>query len=108
MKFFVLDPEVAGGWGAGTKFTRTPGKPVVVHELHYEFDGWLGDELLQTSPVFIVTRRLADRLQAANLTGFELKPVEISTSELFHDIHGDRQLPEFAWIHIVGKKAQDD
>jgi hypothetical protein len=108
MKFYILEPEVAGGWGPSTKFTRTRGKPVVVHELHYEFDGWLGDELLESTPVFIVTRRSADRLRAAKLTGMVVKPVKISKSEQFTDLYGDRELPEFVWIDIVGNAASDD
>jgi len=108
MKFYLLDPEVAGGWGPNTKFTRSLGKPVVILALNYEFDGWLGDDLLESTPVFIVTRRLADRLQAARLTGFVMRPVEISTSEQFRDLYGDLELPEFVWIDIVGKAGGDD
>jgi hypothetical protein len=108
MKFYVLDPEVAGGWGPNTKFTRVPGKPLVIHTMDYEFDDWLGDELLQTDPVFIVTQRLADRLQARGLNGYFLKPVEVSKSEEFLDNCGNKELPEFAWLDIVGKAGGDD
>lgn len=53
-KYYVVEPEVAGGFGINTVFTRTEGKPMVVHKLHYEFDGWLGDSLLETTPCYIV------------------------------------------------------
>ena len=43
--FYVLEPEVAGGFGENTILTRTPGKSMLVHKLHYQFDGWLGDPL---------------------------------------------------------------
>jgi hypothetical protein len=69
MTYFILEPEVAGGWGPNTKFTRTPGKRVVIHHLNYEFDGRLGDELLESWPCFIVTQSLADRLKSSGLTG---------------------------------------
>lgn len=108
MKFYKLDPEVAGGWGANTAFTRTLGKPLVVHRLHYQFDGWLGDELLESSPCFIVTQRLADLLQRRELSGYELKGVEISTSEIFRDHFPERQLPQFAWLDVTGKVGVDD
>ena len=108
MKFYKLDPEVAGGCGPNTAFTRTLGKPLVVHKLHYQFDGWLGDELLECSPCFIVTQRLADVLGSRELSGYELKQVEISTSGQFRDYYPDRQLPQFAWLGITGKAGVDD
>jgi hypothetical protein len=108
MRFYRLDPEVAGGWGPNTEFTRTPGEPVVVHRFHYQFDGWLGDELLESSPCFIVTQRLAEELQKHRLSGYELKAVEISTSEQFHELYPDRELPVFAWLYITGTAGIDD
>lgn len=108
MKFYKLDPEVAGGWGPSTEFTRAPGKPLVVHKLHYQFDGWMGDELLESSPCFIITERLADELQTKRLTGYELKPVEISTSDQFRELHPNRELPQFAWLGITGDAGTDD
>lgn len=108
MKFYKLDPEVAGGLGPNTEFIRTPGKPVVVQKLHYQFDGWLGDELLESSPCFIVTQRLAEELQRQRLSGYELKAVEISTSDQFRELYPDRELPAFAWLGITGKAGTDN
>jgi hypothetical protein len=108
MKFFELYPEVAGGWGENTQFTRTPGQPVVVHQLHYRFDGWLGDELLKTSRCYIVTDRLADGIRKKSLSGYSFRPVEISTSEQFREFYPDRILPAFAWLDITGKAGVDD
>jgi hypothetical protein len=108
MKFYKLDPEVAGGWGPNTEFTRAPGKALVVDKLHYQFDGWLGDELLESSPCFIVTQRLADVLKSRQLSGYELKAVQISASDQFREIYPDRQLPKFAWLSLTGKAGADD
>src|SRR6476660_8794270 len=65
----VLAPEVAGGWGERT-VADTSTHPPRVTALHYQFDGWLGDELLESFPCYIVTRRLAHALTAAGLSGF--------------------------------------
>ena len=107
MWFHVLHPEVAGGRGANTLADSTQ-HPPKVHRLHYEFDGWLGDELLETFPCFIVTQSLADRLRASGLGGFELRSVEVTTSEQFRDLYGEQCLPHFEWLHVTGTAAVDD
>lgn len=107
MSFFVLEPEIAGGWGDHT-VADTSVFPPTVTALHYRFDGWLGDELLESFPCFIVTDRLASRLRRSGLTGFRLKPVEVSTSEQFDELYPDRKLPEFKWLMLVGTAGVDD
>lgn len=52
--FCFLEPEVAGGIGPNSELHCDDGK-LVVTRLNYEFDGWLGDALLETTPCFIVT-----------------------------------------------------
>lgn len=107
MHFYRLSPEVAGGWGRNTLADRSK-HPLVVHHLHYQFDGWLGDDLLESCPCFIVTQQLADCLRGSSLKGFELRPVEITKSDLFCDLYGDRELPPFKWLHITGCAGIDD
>jgi uncharacterized repeat protein (TIGR02543 family) len=108
MKYYRIEPEVAGGWGKNTVFTRTPGRPTVVHKLHYQFDGWLGDELLTSTPCFIVTERLAREIERAQLTGVRFDDVEVTTSDEFRELYPNRQLPKFVWLKIEGKPGQDD
>jgi hypothetical protein len=108
MKYFYIQPEVAGGWGKNTLFDRIPGKPTVVHKLHYEFEGWLGDELLETTPCFIVSGRVAQAIEKAQLTGARFDEVEVTTSEQFLELHPARQLPGFVWLRIEGTAGQDD
>jgi hypothetical protein len=107
-KYYVVEPEVAGGWGENTVFTRTPGLPTVVHKLHYQFDGWLGDELLESSPCYIVSERLAHDIRQHQLTGVEFDDVEVTTSGQFRDLYPDRQLPKFVWLKVAGKAGHDD
>ena len=107
MHYFVLSPEVAGGLGKNTVMSRTE-HPPSVSRLHYELDGWLGDDLLESFPCFVVTSRLADGLGHSSLLGVELREVEITTSEQFRELYPDRHVPTFAWLHVVGKPGGDD
>ena len=107
MHYFVLSPEVAGGLGKNTVMSRTE-HPPSVSRLHYELDGWLGDDLVESFPCFVVTSRLADGLGRSSLSGVELREVEITTSEQFRELYPDRLIPTFAWLHVVGKPGSDD
>lgn len=106
-QFFRLEPEVAGGLGEHTEMD-TGQVPPKVHRLHYEFDGWLGDEILESYPVFIVTDRVAERLEQIGATGFALRDVEISKSPTFEELHPGRELPSFRWLDVTGAPEQDD
>ena len=107
MKFFRLDPEAAGGLARMTVMDRSTHPPLVTR-LHYEFDGWLGDELLQSFPCFIVTQALASSLAAADLTGTSFDLVIVTVSQQFRDMYGDRALPEFSWLKVCGRAGADD
>ena len=106
-RHFIIMPEVAGGLGPQTQMD-TSVHPPLVSRLHYVFDGWLGDDLLESFPCFIATRRLTECLISAGLTGFSVADVEVSRSEQFTEIYGDRQLPEFRWIQISGVAGEHD
>ena len=107
MSFTILEPEVAGGWGDET-VADTAVHPPIVSRLHYEFEGWLGDELLASFPCFIVSERVAAALEASRLTGFALDEVTISTSPEFEDLHPDVSLPRFRWLKVSGQAGVDD
>ena len=104
---FVLHPEVAGGMGHLTVLDRASHPPLVT-TLHYEFDDWLGDDLLETFPCFIVTRLLADALGVCGLTGFALDDVIVTTSDHFREIKPAFRLPEFRWLKPLGRPGVDD
>ncbi len=108
MKFYCIEPEVAGGWGKHTVVERTQGRPVIVRQLHYEFEGWLGDELLESTPCFIVSERMASEIEKARLTGAGFDQVEVTVSEQFRELYPNRQLPKFVWLKIEGNPGQDD
>jgi hypothetical protein len=107
MKFYVVQPEVAGGWGENIKVDRS-GKILRGEHLHYQFDGWLGDELLTTHPCFISSERVALALKGKRFSGFELANVEVTTSEQFKELYPNKILPKFFWLKITGTPERDD
>jgi hypothetical protein len=108
MRYYQIEPEVAGGWGKNTLFTRAPGEPMLVQKLHYQFDGWLGDELLESTPCYIVSERLAHEIRRTKLTGMKFDEVEITKSDQFRELYPDRQLPKFLWLKVEGEAGRDD
>lgn len=107
MRFFKLQLEVAGGFGRKTVMdTRV--HPPLVSVLEYEFDGWLGDDLLESFPCYIVTERLRNLLVENLFTGYIFESVIISTSETFKELYPETNLPEFHWLKIEGKAGIKD
>jgi hypothetical protein len=107
MSYYLLRPEVAGGWGPNIKVHRQTHPPVVTH-LHYEFEGWLGDDLLTTFPEFIVTERLARALEQSTLSGFRLAPAEISPGGMWEQLYPDRSPPQCRWLRISAAAGKAD
>jgi hypothetical protein len=106
--YHVVEPEVAGGWGVNTIVTRSPGRPIVVDKLHYVFDGWLGDALLESAPCYIGTQRLVEEIKLAQLKGIDFDEVEVTKSLQFDTLYPNRELPKFKWLKINGVPGQDD
>lgn len=80
--------------------------PNVVTRLEYEFAGRLGDELVESISVHLVTTRVREALDA-KITGFRFAPVTVSRSDQFDEVHRGG-LPEWAWMQVVGAPARDD
>jgi hypothetical protein len=107
MPSYVLEPEVAGGWGIST-VADTSTYPPHVSALEYRFDGWLGDELLESFTCYIVTARVAHALRLSALSGFVLRPVRITRSSEFEEFKPGFVFPDFEWLDIVGKAGLTD
>jgi len=107
MKFYFVEPEVAGGLGSHTKMDSSA-HPPVIHSLHYELEGWQGDALIESFPAFVITEAASQELVQAGLTGMNLAPVEVTKSEQFVDLYPDRVLPMFVWLRPIGTLAADD
>jgi len=107
-KYFILKPEVAGGFGEGTTMIDPSARPPLFSRFHYRFDGWLGDELLTTVACFIVTKNLGETLRAGDLSGFSIGDVKVTKSSEYERRTKEAPLPPFVWLKIEGKPAQDD
>src|ERR1700761_8143846 len=107
MKYFYIEPEVAGGLGKSTIMNRGV-HPPIVNKLHYHFDGWLGDQLLESFPCFIATEIAKQKLQEGGFTGIDFDRVEITVSKQFLELYPNRQLPNFVWLKVVGAVGLDD
>jgi hypothetical protein len=105
--YYQLKPEVAGGWGEGTE-ADTTFHPPKVKKLVYEFDGWLGDSIVTSFPCYLVTEELAQSINNAKLSGYELASCKITKSEIFDELYPNRELPMFLWFKVVGKAGVDD
>jgi hypothetical protein len=99
--YFSLEPEVAGSLGKNTVIDTEVHPPSVKH-LHYELDGWLGDDLLESFPCYIATDRFRCAILDVAGTGYSFAEVEISISDQFHELYPSRELPVFWWLKISG------
>jgi hypothetical protein len=107
MRYYFIEPEVAGGLGPNTIADKSVHPPLVTY-LNYQFDGWLGDAILESYPVFIIVEDAKSALLRNSITGVRLDEVEVTTSEQFKDIYPDKKLPRFAWLQIIGRAGEDD
>ncbi|HGH6028074.1 TPA: hypothetical protein AB5H75_004040 [Vibrio mimicus] len=107
MSQYLIEPEVPGGFGENT-LGRFDVHPPIVEKLHLEFDGWLGDDLLERFPCFLVTERLATALSSSQLSGYNLEVAEISTSDVFEELYPECTLPRFSWLQVSGTIGKDD
>jgi hypothetical protein len=105
--FWSLEPEVAGELGDGSVLDTSVYPPVVM-KLQYRLSGWLGDDLLESFPCYIVTERVAKELQSASFTGFQLDEVDLVMSDEFNEKYPGCQLPQFRWLKVIGKAGVDD
>jgi len=105
---YLIKPDVAGCLGSNTKGDMAA-RPVVVSEVEYEFDDWLGDDVVSSLGVWMGTKPLMDALISINATGITFRHATTIKSEEFHDMNPDGlELPEFIWFDITGRPSIDD
>ncbi|MEY9418059.1 hypothetical protein ABIF69_004501 [Bradyrhizobium japonicum] len=104
-ELFRLSPEVAGQLGSRTimRPCADPNAVPEVERLEYVFDGWLGDDLIESFPCFIATERLASALAGEKLTGLRLEEAQVGKSEQFRELYPRRKLPPFKWLLPLGQ-----
>jgi hypothetical protein len=106
-RYYKLEPEVGGGIGPATTGNLTVRPPRLSH-FNYEFDIWPRDPLLEAISTYIVTDALKDRLIEAAASGVRFADVEVSTSDIYQELHPGRALPSFTWMQICGEPCKDD
>lgn len=107
MTHFIVEPEVAGGLGENTVLAQGR-HPPIVERLHYAFDGWLGDVLLETYPAFIVTEEARRALVQGGVSGARFEAVEVSLSDRFLESNPGVTLPPFVRLCPEGVGGRDD
>jgi hypothetical protein len=108
--YYVLRPEVPGGMGDGTVLHQRPGTYPLVERIEFEWGyGSLGDELITTHPVYLVTKPLAETLRSAGLSGFTLSSdVAMSVDDNVRELEPDWRPPTLEWLHVAGSAGVDD
>lgn len=103
-----FEAEVAGGLGEGIDYDPRR-EPRLVGPLHYEFAGWLGDDIVTTSGYWLVSEPLAEALRASDLTGFELEEAVVTKEQQFGMLPLPRPFPD-RWERLVptGSRPADD
>lgn len=100
MDLYMLEPEVAGEIGENTEYdnfddVKYKGSKPEISKLHFVFSGWLGDDILESTPCFIVTDKLKKEIEKSKLRGYEFQDVEILLSDEFIEFYPDRDIPQF-------------
>lgn len=108
-KYYKLNPEVPGHFGDNTIIEKSVNS-YYVKKLHYIFDGWQGDDILSSHPIFMVTERLKDQLLSSSfIDGFILKElIKVETSEEYHVFFGEKSIPPIFLLEINGKPYIND
>lgn len=107
MPYHLLEPEVAGELGPNTEMDTSVHPPRVLR-LHYELSDWLGDDLLESFPVFLASEPLTKEVVAHDLTGYTIADAEVTRSPEAEELLGDQEIPPFYWLNVSGHPGVDD
>ena len=111
MRYYALSPEVPGGLGERSEMIYRPGTYALVKRLHFEFGAdTLGNDLMESHPVYLVTTALADALRASTLTGFALEAdIEVTVDENVQEgLEPDWPVPDIEWLQVSGVAGSAD
>lgn len=105
MTYYLIEPEVAGGWGDEFEIDRSTN---TVTRVHYEVADWLGNPIVTTSPVYLVLRETGKRMTEAGFTGFTLDEALVTACDQYEIFNPDGVLPDLVWLKVHGKPGEDD
>ena len=105
--FIEVAPEVAAEEASVVSKDSVGSDSIVLSVLMVR---WLGSELLEMYPHYLVTRRLADALSTSNLSGFQIGECQVSYSTEFHGrvLTAFMKPPELAWLRVTGAFLKTD
>jgi hypothetical protein len=104
----VLQPEVVVGLGDNTTGLDI-NDPAVIEKLHVNFEDWLGDDLIEVFPCYLVTEKLKTLLTQTDISGYEIKDVEVTKDDYFSNNYQlSLPLPKFYWLKINGIEGVSD
>jgi hypothetical protein len=107
MAFSYVEPEVSGSLGPNTDLDSSV-HPPIVKRLEFQFDGWLGDCLLESFPCFVITEPAKVAVENSGFSGVLFDDLAVSKSDQFDELYPDKGLPKFFWMKAVGRSGQDD
>lgn len=105
MTLFQIEPDVVGEWGDQMDYDAHR-VPPLVGPFHYVIDSWAGEDLVTTHPYFFVTRKLADAITAAGLTGIDFARARVTISEQ-GSLSPEWGEPELLQLVFVGDANSD-
>ncbi|MEC2077203.1 hypothetical protein [Metabacillus fastidiosus] len=107
MILYFLEPEVSGGHGEKTIYGTE--ENVVKEDIsakikffHYELEGWLGDDLLELTPAFIVSSYLESELKKSEFKDYKLAKCLITMSDVFKELYPNKEISSFARFIPLG------
>jgi hypothetical protein len=86
MSHYLIRPEVPGSWRSiGDLVPVVYGEELLLRPERFEFvfEGYLGDDIVTSSPIFLVTTALASALQGGGLEIPNFSRIDIFFSEQF-------------------------
>lgn len=109
MNQYVIRPEVSGELGPLTEMDTSTHPPAVTR-LNYEFSGWMGDDIVETFPAYIVTATLAEAIGTSRLSGVRIDDVIVTKNPQFEEFFPDiaLSLPHWYWLRPVGDPHESD
>jgi hypothetical protein len=98
-EYLIVRPEVIVGIGGNTEYYPTEfieGKKRLVTKLHIQLEDWLGDDLMEIYPCYIVTQQLKEALENNSFIGFTFAGIEVTEDEYFEDNYQlEKPRPDF-------------
>ncbi|MGQ7856663.1 hypothetical protein ACUN24_20690 [Pedobacter sp. WC2501] len=108
MKYIKIEPEVIVGMGEDTNIEQSSVPPLVT-DLHINLEDWLGDDLMEIYPVFIVTERLKSVLELTTFSGYSIRNLKLTFGDYFENNYRlETKVPPFYWMVVSGIKENDD